>query len=298
MRRELRGRRAQRRIEPVAGQAFRQAAILSRRSDPCHDRPLAPRRVSVLLLCTPPAPPGRALARIMAASLFLSTASGALQRNLRGIVSTASTTTTATRPDFAVHHEAIVLTPSSSTPLPAVLTTIDPQRFPTLSQARKLLRRGFVLINGVRSGCGSTAPGDVVALQERVAVGAAQQRGTAPFPLDIVYEDDSLGIVEAGGRVHAPAQGRRRPATHRRRRRQHDAHGRRLRAAPSGRRHTPGAVPAARLPPPRPVDERLALVREDLPGPGGASPRLRRADHSQGVPRRCRRQRRRRRRDD
>ena len=145
----------------------------------------------------------------MAASLFLATASGALQRNLRGIACAASKfTTSATRPDFAVHHEAIVPDAvSSSTPLPAVLTTIDPQRFPTLSQARKSLRRGFVLINGVRSGCGSTASaGDVVALQERVAVGAAQQRGTAPFPLDIVYEDDSLGIVvkPAGVCTHPP----------------------------------------------------------------------------------------------
>ena len=125
-------------------------------------------------------------------------------------------------------HEAIIPgAVSSSTPLPAVLTTIDPRRFPTLSQARKSLRRGFVLINGVRSGCGSTAsPGDVVALQERVAVGAAQQRGTAPFPLDIVYEDDSLGIVvkPAGVCTHPPKDGD--PATHRRRRRQHDAHGR------------------------------------------------------------------------
>ena len=148
----------------------------------------------------------------MAASLFLATASGALQRNVRGIVSTARKfTTAASRPDFAVHHEAIVPDAvSTSTPLPAVLTTIDPQRFPTLSQARKSLRRGFVLINGVRSGCGSTAsPGDVVALQERVAVGAAQQRGTAPFPLDIVYEDDSLGIVvkPAGVCTHPPKDG-------------------------------------------------------------------------------------------
>ena len=148
----------------------------------------------------------------MAASLFLATASGALQRNLRGIACAASKfTTTATRPDFAVHHEAIIPDAvSSSTPLPAVLTTIDPQRFPTLSQARKSLRRGFVLINGVRSGCGSTASaGDVVALQERVAVGAAQQRGTAPFPLDIVYEDDSLGIVvkPAGVCTHPPKDG-------------------------------------------------------------------------------------------
>ena len=146
------------------------------------------------------------------ASLLLATASGALQRNLRGIACAASKfTTTATRPDFAVHHEAIIPDAvSSSTPLPAVLTKIDPQRFPTLSQARKSLRRGFVLINGVRSGCGSTAsPGDVVALQERVAVGAAQQRGTAPFPLDIVYEDDSLGIVvkPAGVCTHPPKDG-------------------------------------------------------------------------------------------
>lgn len=148
----------------------------------------------------------------MAATLFLATTSGVLQRNLRGIACAAGKfTTSATRPDFAVHHEAIVPDAvSSSTPLPAVLTTIDPQRFPTLSQARKSLRRGFVLINGVRSGCGSTAsPGDVVALQERVAVGAAQQRGTAPFALDIVYEDGSLGIVvkPAGVCTHPPKDG-------------------------------------------------------------------------------------------
>ena len=91
-----------------------------------------------------------------------------------------------------------------------MLTTIDPQRFPTLSQARKSLRRGFVLINGVRSGCGSTAsPGDVVALQERVAVGAAHQRRTAPFEHEIVYEDDTLGIVvkPAGVCTHPPKDG-------------------------------------------------------------------------------------------
>ena len=81
---------------------------------------------------------------------------------------------------------------AAATPLPEVLVAIDPERFPSMSRARKACRRGSVLVNGMEGRCITTArAGDVLSLQSRVAPGFTP-RGRAPFPVDVLFEDDAM----------------------------------------------------------------------------------------------------------
>ena len=116
-----------------------------------------------------------------------------------------------TRLGYAVHAD-LGSVPSSidkPTPLPDVLTQIDGERFPSMSRARKACRRGTVLVNGVEGRCITNAvAGDLLSLQSRVAPGFTP-RGRAPFPVDVLYEDDSLAVVfkPAGVCTHPPPGG-------------------------------------------------------------------------------------------
>ena len=94
-------------------------------------------------------------------------------------------------------------------PLPDVLVLMDMERFPTMSKARKACRRGSILVNGVEGRCITTATaGDLLETQSRIAPGFTP-RGHAPFPLDVLYEDDFLAVVfkPAGVCTHPPAGG-------------------------------------------------------------------------------------------
>jgi 23S rRNA-/tRNA-specific pseudouridylate synthase/8-oxo-dGTP pyrophosphatase MutT (NUDIX family) len=113
-----------------------------------------------------------------------------------------------TRVGYAVHKEATLpMEVAPNTPLPEVLVSWDPVRFPTMSRARKACRRGMVLVNGVEGRCIATAGGgDVLAFQSRVAPGFTP-RGKPPFELEVVYEDDSIAVVlkPAGVCTHPPS---------------------------------------------------------------------------------------------
>ena len=98
---------------------------------------------------------------------------------------------------------------ADGTPLPEVLVAMDSERFPSMSRARKALRRGTVLINGREGRCITTAAvGDEVELQARIAPGFTP-RGRPPFPVEVVYEDDALAVVlkPAGVCTHPPPGG-------------------------------------------------------------------------------------------
>jgi len=98
---------------------------------------------------------------------------------------------------FEVIHEATVpATIAPGTPLPEVLVAIDPERFPTLSRARKACRRRTVLVNGVVSFCIDTAGGgDKIGLQTRVQAWRPITGFKAAFAVDVVYEDSQLAVV-------------------------------------------------------------------------------------------------------
>ena len=119
-----------------------------------------------------------------------------------------------TRLGYGIHRRLVV--PSSvraGTRLPAALIDIDAASFPTLSRARKACRRGAVLVNGVEGRCANTTgAGDVVELQARYAPGYAP-RGSAPFAVDVLWEDDSLAVVlkPAGVNCHPPPPGSHAP---------------------------------------------------------------------------------------
>lgn len=97
---------------------------------------------------------------------------------------------------YAVHYQAIVpTTVAPGTRLPEVLVATDPERFPTMSQARKACRSGAVLVNGVRGNCIATAGGgDTIGLQTRVKA-TMPPSGTATFGVDVLYEDSELAVV-------------------------------------------------------------------------------------------------------
>ena len=113
-----------------------------------------------------------------------------------------------TRLGYAVHAELGVVPTSMSvaTPLPEVLVAIDPERYPSMSRARKACRRGCILVNGIEARCITTArSGDALSLQARVTPGFAP-RGHAPFPLEVLFEDDAMAVVlkPAGVCTHPP----------------------------------------------------------------------------------------------
>ena len=96
-----------------------------------------------------------------------------------------------------------------ATPLPDVLCSVDSERFPSMSRARKSCRRGEALLNGLEGRCITTArAGDVIELQARVNAGYTP-RGKAPFDVEVVYEDDALAVVykPAGVCTHPPPGG-------------------------------------------------------------------------------------------
>ena len=117
-----------------------------------------------------------------------------------------------TRLGYAVHAELGVVpesTDATGTPLPEVLVVMDAERFPSMSRARKACRRGTVLVNGAEGRCITRArAGDRLALQARVAPGFTP-RGRAPFPVEVLFEDDSLAVVlkPAGVCTHPPPGG-------------------------------------------------------------------------------------------
>lgn len=115
----------------------------------------------------------------------------------------------ATRPNYAVTTSIGVRGIEPHTPLPIALHALDAEQFPSLSRARKSLRRGEVLLNGRPARCATAcSPGDLIELQARVAPGY-EPRGEPPFALDVVYEDDSLAVVykPAGVVTHPPKGG-------------------------------------------------------------------------------------------
>ena len=116
------------------------------------------------------------------------------------------------RPGYAVRASFTVPAHvAATTPLPEVLTALDDAHdvFPSMSRARKYLRRGAVLVNGAEARCITTCgPGDTIELQERVAPGFSP-RGVAPFPIDIAFDCDSFAVVvkPAGVVTHPPPGG-------------------------------------------------------------------------------------------
>ena len=116
-----------------------------------------------------------------------------------------------TREGWAVHAELKVLTDvPAETPLPIVLNIIDPDNFPTMSSARKALRRGSVIVNGAEARCISTAsPGDVISLQSRRTPGFTPRGRPPPFDVQVIYEDDAMAVVNkpAGVCTHPPPGG-------------------------------------------------------------------------------------------
>ena len=119
-------------------------------------------------------------------------------------------TLSAVRPGYAIKaHYAVPPTVQPGSPLPEVLLACDEDLFPTLSRARKYLRRGAIIVNGAEARCISTAsPGDMIELQERTAPGF-MPRGKPPFPVEIVYDCNSFAIVfkPAGVVTHPPPGG-------------------------------------------------------------------------------------------
>ena len=112
-----------------------------------------------------------------------------------------------TRSGYAVTASLGVV--STGGAMPAVLMAADPVAFPTKSSARKQLRRGAVLLDGVEARCATNATaGAAIELQTRVAPGW-QPRGVAPFPVDVAYEDDhvAIAIKPAGVDTHPPVGG-------------------------------------------------------------------------------------------
>ena len=114
------------------------------------------------------------------------------------------------RAGYAIHAQYVV--PTSvlpATKMPDVLVALNATAFPSLSRARKALRRGAVIVNGQEVRCISRAgPGDVVELQQRVMPGFAP-RGVPPFPVRVLFEDTHLAVVHkpAGVVTHPPPGG-------------------------------------------------------------------------------------------
>lgn len=120
-----------------------------------------------------------------------------------------SSPTPASRPGYAVISSFVVPAGMTTCPLPEALCAIDSLQFPSMSRARKSCRRGSVLINGREGRCISeVAAGDVISLQTRVAPGYTP-RGKPPFPVEVVYECNSIAVVvkPAGVVTHPPAGG-------------------------------------------------------------------------------------------
>jgi len=95
------------------------------------------------------------------------------------------------------------------TRLPDALALLASDQFPSLSSARKSVRRRLVLINGEVASCAAAvSPGDTIALQVRCNPGYAP-RGMPPFAVDVIYQDDHLAVVykPAGVVTHPPPGG-------------------------------------------------------------------------------------------
>ena len=106
---------------------------------------------------------------------------------------------------------------SNNMTLPIALMMIDREKYPSLSKARKALRKGYILLHrgpldmdeaGKRSVFDRSKcirarvkdrifPGDVVCEQARMGFSFYPEDGEAraPFALPVVYEDDHFAIV-------------------------------------------------------------------------------------------------------
>ena len=116
------------------------------------------------------------------------------------------------RAGYAIHAHYVVPTDGTIPPqtkMPDMLVALNATEFPSLSRARKALRRGAVLVNGQEVRCIATAgPGDVVELQQRIQPGFAP-RGVPPFPVRVLFEDTHIAVVNkpAGVVTHPPPGG-------------------------------------------------------------------------------------------
>ncbi|KAG5189970.1 pseudouridine synthase [Tribonema minus] len=72
---------------------------------------------------------------------------------------------------------------------------VHPEHFPTLSAARRAVRHGRVLLNGLRSTCAALcAPGDRISLLRAAAADSAAAADPAAL-LELLYEDAWCGVV-------------------------------------------------------------------------------------------------------
>src|SRR5688572_24309910 len=87
----------------------------------------------------------------------------------------------------------------TATPEPATLLDWLRRQYPTAKTQtlKRMVQAGRVTINSVRAKAlkQPVAPGDRVAVTDRTAVQLPQERVPTTLPLDVVYEDDDLLVV-------------------------------------------------------------------------------------------------------
>lgn len=114
-----------------------------------------------------------------------------------------------TREHFAVHHEVQVPeTIAGGTRIADVLLAIDSERFPSMTSARKAVRAGLIIVNGIE--CNTTTVvggGDKIAIQSRTSFWKPE--GRCPVKgVNVLFEDDELAVVfkPAGLLTYPPEQ--------------------------------------------------------------------------------------------
>lgn len=139
------------------------------------------------LLCRP--------ARALLGNLS-SSASSRLERAVVGsLASRGLSHATATRASHGI--VASYAVPSHrATRVDNALQSLDPERFPSASRAKRECRDRFVLVNGkvVKDPSTLVSAGDEISLQRRLKGGDVLKR-VAPFALDVLYEDNALAVV-------------------------------------------------------------------------------------------------------
>eukprot|EP01023_Acetabularia_acetabulum_P063089 TRINITY_DN787_c0_g1_i18.p1 TRINITY_DN787_c0_g1~~TRINITY_DN787_c0_g1_i18.p1 ORF type:complete len:1029 (+),score=160.21 TRINITY_DN787_c0_g1_i18:55-3141(+) len=88
--------------------------------------------------------------------------------------------------------------PSDNSPvrLTEILQTQFPTRFPTVTSAKKAVRRHFVILDQKMCKVDDVVqPGQIIQLLNRVAAGVDLNPEQSPLKIQVVYEDDSIGCV-------------------------------------------------------------------------------------------------------
>lgn len=106
------------------------------------------------------------------------------------------------RPGYAELQRFTLRPCAGQTPLPEALHGAEPGAFPTLSAARRTIRRGLVVVDSARTSCRTLVSGGELVLLLGRAGADASTGGRSPAAvttgankLEVLFEDDELAIV-------------------------------------------------------------------------------------------------------